>query len=111
MPQGKLKVKAKIPVGAKVKQRTIAKAKDVQKRNRPAQRKKAANAVGAAITRAINENNETTVREKAVVDGKTLHILPSDDVLPAEKAGLGSAGGAKPSTSSKKNQKKSKNKK
>lgn len=34
MPQGKLKVKAKIPVGAKVKQRTIAKAKDVQKRSK-----------------------------------------------------------------------------
>jgi len=86
-------VKAKIPVGAKVKQRTIAKAKDIQKKNRPAQRKKASNLVGSAITKAINENNETNVREKAVVDGKTLHILPSDDVMPAEKAGLGSAGG------------------
>jgi len=33
MPQGKLKVKAKIPVGAKIKQKTIAKAKDFQKKS------------------------------------------------------------------------------
>jgi len=54
--------------------------------DRPALPKKTANLVGAAITKAINESNETTVREKAVVDGKTLHVLPTKDVLPAAEA-------------------------
>ena len=53
--------------------------------DRPAQRRKATNEVREAITKAINEANETTVREKAVFEGKTLHVLPSDDVQPPEK--------------------------
>jgi len=83
MPQGKLKVKANIPVGAKVKQRTISKAKDLQKKNRPALPRKDQHQLRDSITKAINETNETTAREKAVMDGKTLRVLPSDDVIPA----------------------------
>jgi len=79
MPQGKSKVKTKKPAGAKTKKRTIKKAKDVQKKNRPATPKKTAK-VKDAVTKAINESNETAARDKAVSDGKSLSVLPTDDV-------------------------------
>jgi len=104
MPQGKMKVNAKMPVGAKVKNR-ISKPKDIQKRNRPAKAKKTeGNMLRSDITKAINEANETTVREKAVFDGKMMHVLPTDDVLPADKPGT--SGNKKGSTQKKGNKSK-----
>lgn len=59
--------------------------------DRPAQPKKASNVVREAITKAINESNETSAREKAVLDGKKLRVLPSEDVLPSEQHSGGGA--------------------
>jgi hypothetical protein len=68
--------------------------------------------IGAEITKAINEANETTVREKAVVDGKVLHVLPSKDVLPAAEASkAGIAGRARAAAAAAGSSKKNKNKK
>jgi len=81
MPQGKMKVKAKMPQGAKIKNKAISKPKDIQKKNRPAQPKK--DLLTAAVTKAINDSNEAVFKQKAAVEGgKQFRVIPSDDIQP-----------------------------
>jgi len=72
-----MKVKAKMPHGAKIKNKAISKPKDVQKKNRPSQPKK--DLMTAAVTKAINDSNEATFKKKATVEGKTFTIVPDAD--------------------------------
>lgn len=48
--------------------------------DRPAQQKK--DLLKAAVTKAINESNETTFKQKATVEGKKFHVIPTDDIKP-----------------------------
>ncbi|ODM90363.1 hypothetical protein Ocin01_16318 [Orchesella cincta] len=84
MPQGKMKVKAKLPHGAKVKGKGISKAKDIQKKNRPAQQKR--DLLNAAVTKAINDSNESTFKQKATVEGKHFTVIPDDIVKKGKSA-------------------------
>ncbi|CAL8096267.1 unnamed protein product [Orchesella dallaii] len=79
MPQGKMKVKAKMPHGAKIKNKAISKPKDIQKKNRPAQQKR--DLLNAAVTKAINDSNESTFKHKATVEGKPFRVIPTDDIV------------------------------
>jgi hypothetical protein len=79
-----MKVKAKMPQGAKIKNKAISKPKDVQKKNRPSQPKK--DLLTAAVTKAINDGNEATFKQKATVEGKPFRIIPTDDTQPGTSA-------------------------
>lgn len=40
----------------------------------------------AAVTKAINESNETTFKQKATVEGKPFKVIPTDDIQPGTSA-------------------------
>ncbi|KAM0725121.1 hypothetical protein ACS0PU_008607 [Formica fusca] len=77
MPQGKLKVKTKLPASVKTKANKVKKGPAIQKRgNAPVQPKKTrlqeAQKLKKIISKAVNTTIEDELREKAMEGRKTL---------------------------------------